>query len=368
MRIKNVKTFFTLLSLTIILMACGLPASGGATEVPGTEAPIVEVAATQEATQESSPSDQPVSVQHQTIPENLPDDQSGQATDFDSSKSFENGTLIGGDRFTYERFERPFNANTMDTYFSQIDIVDTRVYQDDIWIFGSITLQGLTASSSSNEKYALELDTNLDGKGDWLILAVKPASTDWSVNGVQVYEDANNDVGLELPTLTDEHATNGDGFEVLAFDQGQGNDPDAAWARISPNDENVIDIAVKQSALGDPEKYLINMWAGTSILNPAIFDLNDEFTHEQAGAADEGLEFFYPIKGVAEIDNSCRMAVGFQPDGSEPGLCPLPQQQGSPVAPGASCPANTFSFCTNGSCFCSPILIFIPVPPPEPPR
>jgi hypothetical protein len=74
-----------------------------------------------------------------------------------------------------------------------------------------------------------------------------------------------------------------------------------------------VEISVKRSVLGNPEKYLINMWAGTSLLDPALFDLNDHFTHEQAGAADRGYEVYYPIKAVYEVDNSCRMAVGFQP-------------------------------------------------------
>ncbi|MBE0670515.1 MAG: hypothetical protein IH588_08005 [Anaerolineales bacterium] len=365
MYIKNAKTIFTVLCAMVIMLACGLPAAAEVTEVPATEAPATEAA----ATEVSVPPTEAAVIQHQTIPVGLPDNQSGQAGDFDSSKVLENGSLVGGDRFTFGRFERPFNANTMDVYFSQLDIVDTQVHQDDTWIFGSIKLKELNNNSSSAEKYALELDTDRDGKGDWLILSTKPTSTDWTVNGVQIYEDANNDVGLQMPMLTDENATNGDGFEVLAFDQGNGDDPDSAWVRISPKDANIIEFSVKKTAVGTPQQYLINMWAGTSLLDPSIFDLNDQFTHEQAGAADKGLEYFYPIKEVSEIDNTCRMAVGFQPNGSEPGICPVPElQQGSPVPPGASCPDGTFLFCSQRGCFCAPILIitFPTDPPPVP--
>lgn len=69
---------------------------------------------------------------------------------------------------------------------------------------------------------------------------------------------------------------------------------------------------------------MVNMWAGSENLDPGLFDHNDHFTHEQSGAAEKGLEFFYPIKEVSEIDNTCRMAIGFQPKGNETGLCPLP--------------------------------------------
>jgi hypothetical protein len=349
-----------MVALFIGILACGLP-SNSPTEEPetATAAPggQPDVAPTEAAVE-------PPSIQHTTIPVNLPENQSGLAGDFDSSKVLETGSLIGGDRFTFGRFERPFNANTMDVYFSEIDITNTQVFQDDLWIYGRITLRDLGASSSQTARYAVELDTNVNGKAEWLIVADKPNSTDWTVSGVRVYQDANQDVGGEFPMLTDDPAVDGDGFETLFFDQGEGNNPDTAWVRISPADANVVEFAINRAALSNPTQYLINMWAGRDI-DPSKFDLNDAYTHEQAGAADEGLEFYYPIKAVAEIDNSCRMAVGFQPNGSEPGICPVPQKEGGdPVPPGSSCPPGTFLFCSENGCFCFPIIILPPPPPP----
>src|SRR5688572_20639705 len=313
MKTKNARITFSTLGLIIFVLACGLPSQTDTTDTVTPE--IIE------STAESSPPAD-ISIQHVVIPVNLPDNQSGQAGDFDASNVLQSNETIGGDRFTYGRFERPFNANTMDVYFSQLDIVDTKVFQDDTWIFAAIVIKDLSASTSTNDKYAVEIDSNLNGKGDWLILGYKPKSSEWTVNGVQIYQDTNQDVGLDLPTLTDQGLIgNGDGFETMIFDQGQGNDPDSAWVRISPNNGNVIEFAIKQFALGSPAKFLINMWAGTSLLDPALFDINDQFTHEQAGAADKGFPIFYPIKEVSEIDNSCRMAVGFQPTGNEAGLC-----------------------------------------------
>jgi hypothetical protein len=329
MKKQRFKLLNTILILAILMIACGgqvagtEPAEGVTSEASvddgatgATEAPTDSAASTE------APSAGGGEVQHTTIPVNLPEKQSGEALDFDSSKVLSNGTLVGGDRFTFGRFERPFNANTMDMYFSDLDIVATKVFQDDTWIYASVTLKELTASSSANQKYAVEIDANLNGKGDWLIMALKPSSTDWSVNGVQIFQDTNKDVGLDLPYLTDENVIGtSDGFETNVFDAGQGNDPDSAWVRISPNDSNTIEFAIKISAIGNADKYLINMWAGTSIMDPALFDFNDSFTHAQAGAADAGLQVYYPIKEVAEIDNSCRMAVGFQPTGKEAGIC-----------------------------------------------
>lgn len=301
MKSVNLKTTVLMLVMIIFILACGLPSSGS-TEVSSTNVP----------TQLESPTE--ALIEHVLIPVNLPIDRSSNAGDYDSST----GQFPGGDRFTFGRFERPFNADTMDIYFAEIDIIDTSVFQDETWIYGKIIVKGNETNSLSG-KYALELDTDVDGKGDWLVLASAPTSTDWTTAGVQVYEDANNDVGNASAMYTDENAIS-DGFEAVIFNQGKGDDPDSAWVRISTEAQNIIEFSVKRSVLGNPEKYLINMWAGNS-LDPSLFDINDLFTHEQAGAADPGLEIFYPIKGVSEIDNSCRMAVGFQPVGTEAGLC-----------------------------------------------
>lgn len=330
-----------MMSLIAIILACGFPALSDSTEAAPTEPPA---APTDLVTEASPPAE--ILIQHQTVPVNLPEGRSNHAGDFDSSTTAAEKTSGSGDRFTFERFERPFNANTMDIYFSQLDIVDTYVFQDDTWIYGTITIKAPDASNALAGKYALELDTDVNGKGDWLIVTSNPSSADWMVEGVQVFQDANSDVGLELPMLTDKDVTGGDGFETLIFDQGQGNDPDGAWMRISPNDANTVEIAVKRSILGYPARYMINIWAGTSQLDPSLFDINDHFTHEQAGAADKALEFYYPIRSVFELDSSCRMAVGFQPTGKEAGLCEV----FIPVVPGEPPQVCTLTAnsCPNG--------------------
>lgn len=345
MNSAKLRVTLALTTLLIFVLACGAPS---AASPDATASATTEESSVSEAT-ESAPTDAPTSspsIQHTDIPVSLPELQSGQAADFDSSKILENKTPIGGDRFTFGRFERPFNANTMDMYYSELDIVNTEVFQDDLWIYGRLIIKDLGASSSTS-KYAMELDTDINGKAEWLIVTDKPTSTECTVVGVRVYQDANQDVGGEFPTLTDKVTPNSDGFETLFFDQGTGNNPDTAWARISPNDSNIIEFAVNRAAISKPEKYLVNYWAAREI-NPANFDLNDAFTHEQAGAADAGLNIFYPIKEVAEIDNSCRMAVGFKVDGTEPGLCAvfIPQILKDPVpgAPGA--PACVTQSCT----------------------
>jgi len=253
----------------------------------------------------------------------LPSERSNHAGDYDSSPMAQKKQVASGDYFTAGEYERPFNANTMDVYYPNIDIVDTMVYQDEARIFGVMQVKELKKSEG---RYALELDTDVDGYGDYLVLVSNPASEDWSSAGAQLFEDANNDVGKPKAVISDK-SVSGDGFETMVFDASAGKESDTVYARISPDDANVIEIAVLREAVGDPSKYLIGMWAGFSLLDSSLFDINDHFTHEQAGAANPGYENYYPIKQVAEIDNSCRMVVGFAPSGSEPGIC----QQAGPV-------------------------------------
>jgi hypothetical protein len=353
---------YMLLLLAILLAACGTPAAPQGSGNPVSDVPALTEAPTNVPPADISPVE--AAITHTDIPVSLPDASSGAAVDFDSSKVLTNGSLVGGDRFTFGRFERPFNANTMDTYFPEIDIINTEVFQDDMWVYGRLVIQDLSASNSKTADYAIEIDTTLNGKGNWLILSTKPNSSDWSVNGVRIYADTNGDVGGTSPYLTDKPLPSGDGFETLIFDQGQGDDSDAAWVRISPSNQNMIEFAIKRSVLENPIQFMINMWAGYS-LDPALFEINDRYTHEQAGAADAGLEFFYPIKAVAEIDNSCRIPVGFQPTGNEPGLCATPRQiatDGNSETGARACPIAYIQKCDPlEGCWCEPAFSF---PPP----
>jgi len=312
-----------------IIIGCGI---GGATQ----SETVSEQQSTQpeQADVTSPPADAPTAEPtlvgitvingNEIVPITFPESQSGNAGDFDSSNILNTKNLIGGDRFTFGRYERPFNANTMDTYFPYIDIVNTFVYQDDTWVYASIVLQNTDENGNLSGHYGVEFDTNLNGKGDYFVIATGLTSTDWVANGVKVYQDSDETVGDKIPTTSDGDV-GGNGFETIIFDEGQGNDAELAWVRLAPDTSNTVQFAIKRSLLGGPDaRYLVNMWAGNELMDPSKFDINDHFTHEQAGAADRGLENFYPIKAVAEIDNSCRMAVGFKPTGNEPGLCELP--------------------------------------------
>ena len=253
-------------------------------------------------------------------PASLPETRSDQAGDPDSSIDAHKKMVPGGDTFVNDLYERPFNTNTMDTYFPNYDIVDTQGFKDDTWGYATITLSGLDVNNHLSGKYGVEIDLDRNGRGDFLILASKPSSTDWTRRGVQAWKDANGDVGGTVPIIADTDTT-GDGYETLVFNQGKSDFPGGAWVRISPDDPKTVDLAFMLDMLGNPTSFMMGAWAGSDAsLNPAQFDFNDHMTHIQAGDPDPSMQV-YPLKGLSEIDNTCRLAIGFVPTGNEPGVC-----------------------------------------------
>ncbi len=315
--------FSIILICGVILAACAPQVQSQATEPPppqATELPATVPLATEAVVPEASPTAAAASVQHTSVPGDLPAGKGLFLGDQSTISSLNKERAFAGDRFTLGRFERPYNANTMDTYFPYLDIVSANFYQDATWVYAVITLVGPDANNALPAKYAVEADLNLDGRGDLLVLVDHPSSAEWTTDRVQVLEDGNGDVGGENIVNSDSEGK-GDGYEKVVFDQGKGDDPDAAWVRLAPNDPKSLQIAFKASLLGGHSAYLAGIWAGTDALNPALFDLNDHFTHEQAGEANPDIANFYPIKGLSELDNTCRVAIGFTPSGNEPAVC-----------------------------------------------
>jgi hypothetical protein len=334
---RKINTLFFILMLS--LSACNL----GVEQTP--EPAITEAVGVEQTTTEAPTEIPPTAVEHKTIPGEFPENPSGVVGDQDSSTTADDHRAPGGDRFTFTRFERPFNSETMDEYYPFIDILEGAVYMDDTWIYVSLALKGEESSRELKGKYGIELDMDVNGGGDWLILASNPVTNEWTTDGVEAWFDTNDDVGGSLYYLTDKDFTGGNGYETLEFDAGVGNDPDLAWVRISPDNPNIVQLAVKTDVLNGSKRFLAGMWAGEDDLDPALFDLSDHYNHEQAGAALIELEIFYPIKQISAVDNTCRMAIGFQPRGTEPGLCPLAPSVAGDTPLEAGCPAEFIS-CT----------------------
>ncbi len=341
----------------LIVTACSLPGVTISFSPPAastTQAYIdavgTSVAATQTAQAGSAPVNPPTTpetaveptatIVHNTMPGEPPGNRESGMTDPDSSGTAAERRANGGENFDQNLYERPFNANSMDTYFPDLDIKRASLSRSGGWVYVTIDLVGVRPGGGLEGNYGIEMDLDVDGRGDWLILASTPGSA-WSTAGVRVWRDANRDVGNDFPISSDP-PQRGDGYETLAFDQGHNSDPDVAWARVSPQNPNSVQIAFKYSLIANDNYFMWGAWTDQGVFNPAWYDYNDHFTAAEAGSPLPGLKKYYPLKALAEVDNTCRWSVGFTPAGDEPGVCPVYKPPtATPPPPPTAVPTNT---------------------------
>lgn len=237
--------------------------------------------------------------------------------DNDSSKLASELRADGGDEYDLNVFERPFNGGEMNIYYPDVDITRAAYVQDKDWMYFSVTLAGQRGDGLYGN-YGIELDLDVDGRNDYLITTLAPGK-DWSTNGVRIWYDKNNDLGNRIPYVSDP-PQNGDGYEVLVFDQGNGDAPDLAWSRINPNNPNVVQIALLRSIVSNDPVFAWVAWASRDAFKPAWFDYNDHFTFQEAGSPLREFLRYYPLKELASVDNTCRGQVGFTAPG-QAGFC-----------------------------------------------
>jgi hypothetical protein len=287
-------------------------AAGVATEPPA----ATEVPPTVEATVEPSAT---ATIEHTTFPAN-PGSIDSFMTDRSSRPLASEGRAIG-DNFDRLLFERPFSAEAME-YKDYLDITRGELSASSPWFYVIIHLEE-SPPADANPYYGIEIDIDMDGRGDWMIWGKGRPDTEWTTDGVQALQDTNNDVGGTTPINSDAPPQTGDGYDDLVFDGGVGLDPDAAWIRLSPSSPTQIQLAFKQTLIGPPGKFLWGVWSDEGPQNPAFFDYNDHWSISEAGSPVANTSY-YPLKELAMIDNSCRWGYGFTPTGFEPGACYIP--------------------------------------------
>jgi hypothetical protein len=327
---RRISIFLSIVLLFGLALAACAPGAEPAAEIPPptqqpapqpepTEEPVAEQPTAEVAQPEPAPTEAAPQVQHAEMPGELPEYTGLHMYDHNIITGLGKLRSVNGDRFTHGQLERPYNTD--DVHIPYLDISEVTFYDaDPTWFYVVVSMVGQDENNAFPAKYGLEADVDLSGKGTWLILVDNPSDPEWTTAGVQVWKDSNGDVGGVEEMSAENGAEGGDGYETLVFDNGQGDDPDAAWVRLSQEDPNSFEIAFKKSLFGT--KFLVSTWAGTTQLDPALFDINDHFTHEQAGAMDPELKAFWPIKAVSELDNTCRFAIGFTSTGKEKGACP----------------------------------------------
>lgn len=253
-----------------------------------------------------------------------------------SSAAFAGERRTIADDYASLVLERPFTQQAMD-YLPFVDILRAEIAADAQWVYVSISLVG-AAPAGAPVVYAVELDVDRDGRGDWLIVAATPLASAWTHDGVQVLQDADRDVGGARALAPDAPDPQADGYEMVAYGTGDEAGVNPAWARLSLDPSARVQFALSRDWLGDEAHLLWGVWADAGLRNPRLFDYHDRFTGQEAGSPLSS-SADYPLKRLASVDNSCRWVFGFAPAGSEPGLCrfepptPIPSATLIPVAP-----------------------------------
>ncbi len=268
-----------------------------------------------------------------------------------------------GDAYNLNLLERPFSQDMV--YIPDLDIKTFGLSQDETWYFISLKTIGGNPNALPEIHYAVELDLDKDGFGDFIILAQPPYTTEWTTQNVRVFADTNHNTS-GLSPLKSDAPFDADGYETVIFDGAQrlGEDPDLAWVRLANNKEATIQFAFKRSWAG--LVFMFGVLADAGLKDVSQLDYVDRFTEEQAGSPVRS-KLHYPLKALYAIDNTCRQAVGFVPSGYEPMICPkiVPPAVSKTEEPGdgnqcvgidpSSCTANAPYFWPYPHCACSSV-------------
>jgi hypothetical protein len=221
-----------------------------------------------------------------------------------------------GDHFDFNLFERPMTSQAMD-YQPFLDISPrAELSLAPPWVYVTIYLQSKPAKDAE-VTYAVELDLNINGRGDWLITAKNPFTEEWTSSGVEAFLDSNGDVGGRHASRSDSQP--GDGFDALILGHGEAIDPEGVWVRLAPLVQ-AVQIAFKHGLIGDDQTFLWSVWADGGPQRPDWFDYNDHYSLAEAGSPNIGSSN-YPLKALASVDNTCRWIQGIMPRIGMPGLC-----------------------------------------------
>lgn len=338
------KLFFLIAVILMASLACNIPFFSGS---PSTQTSPIPPVITSAATTDNNTAALPAStnapvVSHVTKPPDTAPSSGTLIYDVDSSGTAPEKRAPYGDSYNINRLERPFQQDM--SYVSDLDILTARVSQDDNWFYVSIKLIGQDPNNSLGINYGVELDTNHDGFGDYIIWARPPYTSGWDTVNVSIFADKNRDTAGLSPEKSDA-PLNGDGYETQIFHGGAGDaDPDMAWVRMNAGADATLQFAFKKSWSGTV--FMLGVLSDAGLKDVTKLDYVDRFTEEQAGSPIKDKKY-YPLKALFAVDNTCQEAFGFKPTGYEPKLCP--RSEPTPGSKTNSC-QNPSAYSDQGSC------------------
>ncbi len=223
-----------------------------------------------------------------------------------------------GDSYKINLFERPFLQDM--TYVPDLDIANFNLSMDDKFYYVSVGLVGTNPNNPLGILYAVELDLDADGFGDYILVGRPPHNVEWATENVQVWQDVDHDTA-GLSAEKSDAPLPGNGYETLIFDggRGPGDDPDLAWMRINAGKNATVQFAFKRSLAEN--RFMFGVVADASWSDIAEMDYADRLTKEQAGSPIKG-DAEYPLKELFAVDNTCWQTQGFTGNYEEPKRCP----------------------------------------------
>jgi hypothetical protein len=340
--IKQLKGFILLLILGFVISSCNFPNAKTDTPAPETQIPPTAPIPTRvPPTVPPEPTGTPIP---EIVHKDLPGSPVGKINQTVYDQVDENTApqkqAFGGDDFNNGKYERPFDQSM--NYLPQADLVSIQLNREDpLWIYVLFKVdKPFSNSPSTKPHFMVEIDTDLDNRGDLLIISGMPQDPQWSTRSVFVLTDPDFNVGGQKVVKPDPALSEGRGYYEEIFNDGKGNDPDLAWSRLSKVDPSTVLIAFKNTLTGGEKgKFIWLPWSDVGMLDWSMFEFNDHFTFEQAGSPLKEYTKEYPLKALWGVDNTCRIPSGFTPTGTMPGLCPNYDPAVShPDSPGKVCP------------------------------
>ncbi len=234
--------------------------------------------------------------------------------DTDASLKAKEKRAVPGDDFYKGLFERPFTSNEM-AYLEDVDIRVVTFAKDDFFYFFTIELHGLDPEAKKlTASYGIEFDRTKTGQGDFLVWANDPKK-EWSMEGVIAFSDADKSVGGPTPVWADKE------YDKMGYDKEERLEGErTAFARIDPKDDTIVQFAISKALLDFPKEYLWGAWADKGWRDPLRFDYNDHILEPDAGSPIKTSKY-YPVKELANLDNTCRLPEGFTTKTTIRGMC-----------------------------------------------
>jgi len=234
----------------------------------------------------------------------------GSARTLAASDTILSGPHVGKvcDTWDNDRYERPTSSDGT-VFYADVDIIEIGIGTDNIWFYYFMRFYG-APSGNLAQQYGYEIDFDKDNRGDYFLYCTDGATPDvqagWAIKNLSMYRDTTRDVGADTPLVAEGAFPTMDGYEYEVWKDGQmvGNEP--AWVRINPDSNNVFEIAIKKSFVGNPANAgHLRGWASKGAQSAANYYLHDKYTNSSAGDAYPG-ETHYLHCHIKLLSNSWR--------------------------------------------------------------